>query len=140
MKKFILAALFLLSVAYAQKMKYVVAYCTLQGINGNTDTLCNGNDGSITILVDLDAKTANFDWNMSDFSTIKKYRIVQSTIKKEEIYKTMGIYSVFLKCKNKDGKDCSIEIAINERINKIDIVVVDGSYVLNYGAVEVDSK
>ena len=140
MKKIILSALFLVSIAYAQKMKYVVAYCTLQGVNGVSDTLCNGNDGSITILVDLGAKTASFDWKMADFSTIKNYTIVQSTIKKEDIYKTMGIYSIRLKCKNKDGKDCTIEIAISERINKIDIIVVDGSYVLNYGAVEVELK
>jgi hypothetical protein len=29
---------------------------------------------------------------------------------------------------------------ISERINKIDFVVVDGSFVLNYSAVEVDLK
>lgn len=140
MKKFILSALLLVSVAYAQKMKYVVGYCTLQGVNGQVDTVFNGNNGSITILVDLDAKTANFDWKMPDYSTIKKYSIVKSNIKKEEIYTTMGIYSIQLKCKNKDGKDCTIEIAISERINKIDLIVVDGSFVLNYSAVEVELK
>lgn len=130
----------LVSVAYAQKMKYVVAYCTLQSVNGTKDTVFNGNQGSITALVDLDAKTAAFDWKMPDYSTVKKYTIIQSNIKKEEIYTTMGIYSIQLKCKNKDGKDCTIEIAISERINKIDIIVVDGSFVLNYGAVEVELK
>lgn len=140
MKRFILSALLLVSIAYAQKMKYVVAYCTLQGVNGKTDTVFNGNNGSITILVDLDAKTAIFDWKMPDYSTIKKYTIVQGNIKKEEIYTTMGIYSIQLKCKNKDGKDCTIEIAISERINKIDLIIVDGSFVLNYSAVEVELK
>jgi hypothetical protein len=139
-KKFILSVLLLVSVAYAQKMKYVVAYCTLQGVNGVSDTVFNGNEGSITIGIDLDAKTANFDWKMPGYSTLKKYTIVQSNIKKEEIYTTMGIYSIQLKCRNRDGKDCTIEIAISERINKIDLVVVDGSYVLNYGAVEVELK
>ena len=121
-------------------MKYVVAYCTLQGVNGKQDTVFNGNGGSITALIDLDAKTADFDWKMADYSTVKKYTIVQSNIKKEEIYTTMGIYSIQLKCKNKAGKDCTIEIAISERINKIDIIVVDGSYVLTYAAVEVELK
>ena len=130
----------LVSIAYAQKMKYVVGYCTLQGANGQIDTVFNGNNGSITILVDLDAKTANFDWKTPEYNTVKKYAIVQSNIKKEEIYTTMGIYSIQLKCKNKDGKDCSIEIAISERINKIDFIVVDGSFVLNYSAVEVELK
>ena len=140
MKKFILSALLLVSVAYAQKMKYVVGYCTLQGVSGQRDTVFNGSNGIITILVDLDAKTANFDWKTPDYSTVKKYTIVQSNIKKEEIYRTMGIYSIQLKCKNKDGKDCSVEIAISERINKIDFVVVDGGFVLNYKAVEVELK
>jgi hypothetical protein len=139
-KKILLIALLLTSVAYAQKMKYVIAYCTLQGVNGTRDTVFNGNNGSITALVDLDAKTADFDWKIPDYSTVKKYTIVQSKIKKEEIYTTMGIYSIQLKCKSKDGKDCTIEIAISERINKIDIVVVDGSFVLNYSAVEVNLK
>ncbi|MDB5198478.1 MAG: hypothetical protein JWO92_441 [Chitinophagaceae bacterium] len=139
-KKILLTALLLVSVAYAQKMKYVVAYCTLQGINGSIDAVFNGNGGSITVFADLDAKTIAFDWKMPDYSTVKKYTIVQSNTKKEEIYTTMGIYSIQLKCKNKDGKDCTVEIAINERINKIDIIVVDGSFVLNYSAVEVDLK
>ena len=73
MKKFILSALFLVSAAYAQKMKYVVGYCTLQGANGQIDTVFNGNNGSITILVDLDAKTANFDWKTPEYNTVKKY-------------------------------------------------------------------
>jgi hypothetical protein len=140
-KKIIFIALLLTSVAYAQKMKYVVAYCTLQqGMNGTKDTVFNGNEGSITAFVDLDAKTVSFDWKMPDYSTVKKYTIVESNIKKEEIYTTMGIYSIQLKCKNKDGKNCTVKIAISERINKIDIVVVDGSYVLNYSAVEVELK
>lgn len=121
-------------------MKYVVASCTLQGDSGKADTVFNGTGGSITILMDLDAKTANFEWKMPDYNTIKKYTIVTSNVKKEEIYTTMGIYSIFLKSKNKDGKDCTIEIAISERINKIDIIVVDGSFVLNYSAVEVELK
>lgn len=140
MKKIIFIFLLLISVAYAQKMKYVVALCTLQGASGAKDTVFNGKEGSITINVDLDGKTANFDWKLPDVQTVKKYTIVQSTIKKEEIYTTMGIYSIRLKCKNKDGKDCTIEMAISERINKIDIIVVDGSFVLNYNAVEVELK
>ena len=140
MKKFLLTILLLVSIAYAQKMKYVVGYCTLQGVNGKADTVFNGNEGNITILIDLDAKTADFDWKMPDYNTVKKYTIVHSNIKKEEIYTTMGIYSIQLKCKNKNGKDCTIDIAISERINKIDIIVVDGSFVLNYSAVEVALK
>ena len=85
-------------------------------------------------------RTVSFDWKMPDYSTVKKYTIVESNIKKEEIYTTMGIYSIQLKCKNKGGKNCTVKIAISERINKIDIVVVDGSYVLNYSAVEVELK
>lgn len=112
----------------------------LQGLNGAKDTVFNGKEGSITINVDLDGKTASFDWKLPDVQTVKKYTIAQSTIKKEEIYTTMGIYSIRLNCKNKDGKDCTIEIAISERINKIDIIVVDGSFVLNYSAVEVELK
>ena len=138
MKKILFTVILLISVAYAQKMKYVVAYCTLQATNGIRDTVFNGSGGSITIFADLDAKTINFDWKTPDYSTIKKYTIVKSNIKKEEIYTTMGIYSIFLNCKNKDGKDCTVEIAISERINKIDFVVVDGSFVLNYSAVEVN--
>ena len=140
MKKIFLVFLLLFSVAYAQKMKYVVALCTMQGVNGAKDTVFNGNEGSITINIDLDEKTASFDWKLPDVQTVKKYTIIQSTIKKKEIYTTMGIYSIRLKCKNKDGKDCTIEIAISERINKIDIIVVDGSFVLNYSAVEVELK
>jgi hypothetical protein len=138
MKKILFTVMLLISVAYAQKMKYVVAYCTLQGVNGTKDTAFNGSDGGITIFADLDGKTINFDWKMPDYSSVKRYTIVKSNIKKEEIYTTMGIYSILLNCKNKDGKDCTVEIAISERINKIDFVVVDGSYVLNYSAVEVD--
>ena len=140
MKKFLFTSILLISVAYAQKMKYVVAYCILKSINGTADTVFNGNKGSITVLGDIDSKTIDFDWKMPDYTTIKKYTIVQSKIKKEEIYTTMGIYSIQLKCKNKEGKDCSVEIAISERINKIDIVVIDGNYVLNYNAVEVELK
>ena len=140
MKKLIFTSIILISVAYAQKMKYVIAYCTLQGIDGIKDSVFNGTGGSITALVDLDAKTVAFDWKMPAYSTIKAYTIVQSNIKKEEIYRTMGIYSIQLKCKNKEGKNCSVDIAISERINKIDIVVIDGSYVLNYSGVEVELK
>lgn len=140
MKKIALTICLLISVAYAQKMKYVVALCTLQGVSGVKDTVFHGNEGSITIYVDLDAKTSSFDWKLPDIKTVKKYTIVHSNIKKEDIYTTMGIYSIQLKCKNKDGKDCTIEIAISERINKIDIIVVDGAYVLNYSAVEVQLK
>jgi hypothetical protein len=140
MKKILFTSILLISVAYAQKMKYVVAYCTLRSINGTVDTVFNGNNGTITVLADLDSKTIDFDWKIPDYSTIKKYTIVQSNTKKEEIYTTMGIYSIQLKCKNKEGKDCSVEIAISERINKIDIVIIDGSYVLNYSAVEVELK
>ncbi|MDQ6723256.1 MAG: hypothetical protein M3Z01_03205 [Thermoproteota archaeon] len=129
-----------MSVAYAQKMKYVVAYCTLQGTNGIKDTVFNGNKGSITALLDLDEKIINFDWKTPDYNIVKKYTITKSIIKKEEIFRTMGIYSIQLQCKNKDEKDCTIEIAVSERINKIDIIVVDGSFVLNYNAVEVDLK
>lgn len=140
MKKILFTSILLVSFAYAQKMKYVVAYCTLQNSNGTKDTVFNGSNGSITAFVDLDAKTASFDWKMPDYSTVKRYTIVKSNIKKEDIYTTMGIYSIQLNCKNKDGKDCTVEIAISERINKIDIIVVDGSYVLNYSAVEVELK
>lgn len=140
MKKIFLIIFSLVSSAYAQKMKYVVAYCTMQGINGAKDTVFNGNAGSITALADLDAKTLSFDWKTPDYNVVKKYTIVQSNVKKEEIYTTMGIYSIQLKCKNKDGKDCTVEIAISERINKIDIIVVDGSFVLTYSAVEVALK
>ena len=140
MKKIILTAFFLLSSGYAQKMIYVVGYCTLQGVHGKVDTVFNGSNGSITVLIDLDAKTAAFDWKMPDYNTVKNYTIVQSNIKKEDIYTTMGIYSIQLKCKNKNDKDCTIEIAISERINKIDLIVVDGSFVLNYSAVEVALK
>lgn len=129
-----------MSVVYAQKMKYVVAYCTLRGTNGVADTVFNGNKGSITIYIDLDAKTATFDWKTPEYNTIKKYSIVESAVKKEEIYTTMGIYSILLKTKNKEGKNGTIELAISERINKIDIVVTDGAYVINYTAVEVESK
>ena len=137
MKKIFLIAFLLISVAYAQKMKYVVGYCTMQGTTGSVDTVFSGNTGGITVLVDLDAKTANFDWKTPEYNTLKKYTILESNIKKEGIYTTMGIYSIQLKCKNKDAKDCNIDIAINERIGKIDLVVVDGSFVLNYAAVAV---
>jgi hypothetical protein len=140
MKKFLLIPAFLLSSVYAQKMKYVIAYCTIQSAGGTIDTAFNGKDGSITALVDLDEKTASFDWKMPDYSTVKKYTIIESNIKKEELYRTMGIYSIALKCKNKDGRESSINIAISERINKIDIVVVDGKFVLTYNAVEVALK
>ena len=140
MKKILLIASLLISVAYAQKMKYVVAYCTMQDVNGIKDTVFNGSSGSITAFVDLDAKYVTFDWKTPDYNTVKKYTIVQSNIKKEEIYTTMGIYSIFLKCKNKNEKDCTVEIAISERINKIDIIVVDGAYVLNYSAIEAELK
>lgn len=140
MKKLLLIPFLLLSVAFAQKMKYVVVNCTMQGTNGTRDTVFNGKAGSITALVDLDAKTMDFDWKTPEFNTVKKYTIEQSNIKKEEIYRTMGIYSILLKCRNKLGKDCTAEIAVSERINKIDIIVVDGSFVLTYNAVEVESK
>jgi hypothetical protein len=140
MKKFLLIPFFLLSFAFAQKMKYVVAFCTIQSAGGAMDTAFNGKEGNITALVDLDEKTASFDWKMPGYSTIKKYTIVESNIKKEEIYRTMGIYSIALKCKNKDGRESSINIAVSERINKIDIVVVDGKFVLTYNAVEVALK
>ena len=75
MKKIIFIALLLTSVAYAQKMKYVVAYCTLQrGMNGTKDTVFNGNEGSITAFVDLDAKTVSFDWKMPDYDSRKQYQ------------------------------------------------------------------
>lgn len=140
MKPFFLILLSLVSIAYAQKMKYVVAQCTIQGAGGAKDTVFNGDKGSITALVDLDAKTAVFDWKTPDYNTSKKYTIVQSNIKKEEIYTTMGIYSIQLNCKTVNGKDCSIQIAISERINKIDIVVVDGNFVITYAAIEVETK
>src|SRR5205085_9803369 len=111
-KKFLFTAMLLISVAYAQKMKYVIANCILQDASGTKDTVFNGNNGSITAFVDLDAKTAAFDRKMPDYSTVKNYSIVQSIIKKEEIYTTMCIYSIQVKCKNKDGKDCSVEITI----------------------------
>ena len=138
MKKVFLTAFILISIAYAQKMKYVVGYCTIQGVNGAKDTVFNGSSGSITVMVDLDAKTANFDWKTPEYNTIKKYTITESTTKKEAIYTTMGVYSILLKCKNKNDKDCPIEIAINERIGKADFVVVDGSFVLTYNAVAVE--
>lgn len=137
MKKILLAACCLFSFAFAQKMKYVIVSCTAMGTGGTVDTVFNGNHGSVTGYVDLDEKTASFDWKTPDITTVKKYTILQSVVKKEEIYRTMGIYSIQLKCKNKDGKDCSIEIAVSERINKIDIVVVDGRFVLTYAAMEV---
>ncbi len=135
-----LIAFALVSVANAQKMKYIIVSCTMQGTNGAKDTVFNGRDGSITALVDLDAKTMAFEWKTPDINTIKNYTIEKSLIKKDDIYRTMGIYSIQLKCKNKSGKDCTAEIAVSERINKIDIVVVDGSYVLTYAAVEVETK
>ena len=141
MKRTVLILACLFSFAHAQKMKYVVAYCTLQqGMNGTKDTVFNGTAGNITAYVDLTAKTAVFDWKLPNLSTLKKYTIIESHVKKEEIYTTMGIYSIQLKCKNKEGKDCSIEIAISERINKIDLTVVDGNFVLNYNAIEVETK
>lgn len=140
MKKMVLILSLLISIAYGQKMKYVVALCTMQGVNGVKDTVFNGKEGNIFVYVDLDEKTANFDWKLPDMQTVKKYTILQSNIKKEEIYTTMGIYSIQLKCKNKLGQNCTIEMAISERINKIDIIVVDGSFVLNYSAVEVELK
>jgi len=138
MKRILLTALMIISVAFAQKMKYVVAYCTLQQAGtAAPDTVFHGNEGSITSLVDLTDKTLSFDWKTKEFNTIKKYTIVEEKTIKEDIYNTMGIYSRKLKCLNKDGKQCTVEFAISERINKIDIVVVDGSFVLNYSAVEV---
>lgn len=83
MKKIILTALLLVSVAYAQKIKYVIAYCTLQGVNGTKDTVFNGNKGSITALVNIDAKTVSFDWKIPDYSTVKRYMITESNIKKK---------------------------------------------------------
>ena len=82
----------------------------------------------------------SFEWKTPDINTTKNYTIEKSLVKKEDIYTTMGIYSIQLKCKNKSGKDCTAEIAVSERINKIDIIVVDGSYVLTYAAVEVENK
>lgn len=140
MKTVILIIAFLFSAAYAQKMKYIVALCTIQQPGGVKDTAFNGSNGSITAFVDLDQKTVVFDWKMPDYNTKKSYTIVQSIVKKEEIYTTMGIYSIQLNCKNGKGKDCTIQIAISERINKIDIVVVDGNFVVSYSAIEVESK
>ena len=138
MKKLVFTALLLGSVAYSQKMKYVVGYCTIQqGSSPAKDTVFNGNEGSITSLVDLGAKTVSFDWKTKEYNTLKKYTILEERTIKEDIYRTMGIYSRKLKCLNKDGKSCTVDFAISERINKIEIVVVDGNYVLNYTAVEV---
>lgn len=104
MKEYIFTALLLVGVVYAQKMKYVVAYCTLQGVNGVKDTVFNSKERGIIALVDLDAKTESFDWKMPDYNVVKRYNIVQSNIEKEDTYTTMGIYSIRLKCKIKTGK------------------------------------
>src|SRR5207248_1807680 len=103
MKKIFFTAALLISMGYSQKMKYVIADCTIQqGMNGIKDTVFNGSNGNIYCIVDADAKTIDFDWQLKDTKTVKHYTIVEKQIIKEEIYRTMGIYNMKFKCLNKN--------------------------------------
>lgn len=136
MKPFILCAFLLISVARAQVTKYVIASCIITSTGGKKDTVFNGKDGNIFCTLDMHAKSIQFDWQTTKYTSLKSYTVVRQKIIKGKMYETMGVYSMKLDCRNKNKKPCTIEFGINSRINNIDIVLVDGPFVLNYRAVQ----
>ena len=136
MKKICIIAVCLISFSYAQVTKYVMASCVITSVDGKKDTIFNGNGGNINCTLDMTQKKILFYWDIKDYKTVKSYGVLEQKIVKDKMYETMGVYSMNLKCLNKEKKPCSIDFGINSRINNIDIVLVDGAFVLNFHAVE----
>ena len=136
MKKILLTTLSLISIAHAQVTKYVISSCVIQQMDGKRDTVFDASDGNINCTLNMTTKTISFDWKTKSYKSVKLYKVVEQQVIKEKIYETMGVYSMALKCLNKDGKKCTINFGINSRINYIDIVVADGEFILNYKAVQ----
>ncbi len=136
MKKIILAAFCMISAAQAQVTKYVIASAVISSMDGKKDTVFKGNDGNITCTLDMTEKKIHFDWDTKNYKSVKAYSVLDQKVLKDKMYETMGVYSMKLKCLNKDKKACTIDFGINSRINNIDIVLVDGPFVLNYRGVQ----
>ena len=135
MKK-LLFLLLISSAVYGQKSYYTIANCVIASLDGKKDTVFNGTQGNVYCIMDLDSMKISFDWKTKEFKTVKSYKILEKNDIKGDDFVTMGIYAMKLKCKNRAGKDCSVDFALNSRINNIRIVVSDGANVLFYDAVQ----
>ena len=136
MKIIFLISFCMITTVYAQISKYVIASCIITSIDGKRDTVFNGQDGNISCTLDMTEKRIHFDWATKEYKYVKSYTVLREQVLKDKMYETMGVYSIKLKCLNKDKKECNIDFGINSRINNIDIVLVDGPFVLNYRAVQ----
>lgn len=136
MMKLLIALLFCCSLSYGQVTKYTVANCIIQGVDGKRDTVFNASQGNIFCAMDLDSQRISFTWDTKDIKTVKTYKILEKKDVKGPDYATMGVYAMKLKCTNRSGQACSVDFALNSRINNIQIVVVDGSYVVYYDVVQ----
>ena len=105
MKIIFLIAICLVSVAQAKVSKYVIASCIITSLDGKKDTVFNGTAGNITCTLDMTRKSIEFFWDTKEYKSVKSYIVLSQQIMKGKMFETMGVYSMKLKCLNKNKKE-----------------------------------